>query len=82
MIIIIIVIFLYNNETIPIVINKFIPIERNKTIPVEINKFIPVEINKNKYGGDKDKHGCIGSAGYVWCNSSNTCIRPWEEKCP
>ena len=33
-------------------------------------------------GGDKDAHGCIGSAGYTWCASSKKCIRSWEEKCP
>lgn len=30
-------------------------------------------------GGDKDSHGCIGSAGYVWSTSSASCIRPWEQ---
>ncbi len=30
-------------------------------------------------GGDKDVHGCIGSAGYVWSTSSAACIRPWEQ---
>ncbi len=33
-------------------------------------------------GGDEDEHGCIGSAGYIWCESSQKCIRPWEEDCP
>lgn len=32
-------------------------------------------------GGDKDEHGCIGSAGYSWCAVKNKCLRPWEEKC-
>ncbi len=32
-------------------------------------------------GGDKDIHGCIGSAGYSWCAVKNKCLRPWEEKC-
>jgi len=32
-------------------------------------------------GGDKDRHGCIGSAGYTWCEAKKKCIRPWEEKC-
>jgi hypothetical protein len=32
-------------------------------------------------GGDRDKHGCIGSAGYTWCEKKQKCIRPWEEKC-
>eukprot|EP00746_Dinoflagellata_sp_MGD_P137080 gnl/MRDRNA2_/MRDRNA2_70913_c0_seq1.p1 gnl/MRDRNA2_/MRDRNA2_70913_c0~~gnl/MRDRNA2_/MRDRNA2_70913_c0_seq1.p1 ORF type:complete len:108 (+),score=36.10 gnl/MRDRNA2_/MRDRNA2_70913_c0_seq1:107-430(+) len=32
-------------------------------------------------GGDRDDHGCIGSAGYVWCESSQKCLRVWEEEC-
>lgn len=32
-------------------------------------------------GGDKDEHGCIGSAGYTWCESKQKCLRPWEEPC-
>jgi len=32
-------------------------------------------------GGDKDAHGCIGSAGYTWCESKQKCLRTWEEKC-
>jgi len=32
-------------------------------------------------GGDKDIHGCIGSAGYSWCAVKNKCLRVWEEKC-
>jgi hypothetical protein len=29
-------------------------------------------------GGDRDVHGCIGSAGYVWSTPLKKCIRPWE----
>lgn len=29
-------------------------------------------------GSDRDAHGCIGSAGYSWCTSTNQCERPWE----
>ncbi|MFZ2970791.1 MAG: hypothetical protein WA063_06605 [Minisyncoccia bacterium] len=32
-------------------------------------------------GEDRDKHGCIGSAGYSWCEAKNKCLRKWEEKC-
>ncbi len=32
-------------------------------------------------GGDKDAHGCIGSAGYTWCEIKQKCLRVWEEKC-
>ncbi|WP_428310489.1 peptidase [Hydrocarboniphaga sp.] len=29
-------------------------------------------------GGDRDAHGCIGSAGYSWCAREALCVRPWE----
>jgi len=32
-------------------------------------------------GGDRDEHGCIGSAGYQWCEEKNKCLRIWEEGC-
>ena len=32
-------------------------------------------------GGDKDEHGCIGSAGYTWCQEKQKCLRTWEELC-
>lgn len=30
--------------------------------------------------GDRDIHGCIGSAGYIWSSTKNQCIRPWEDQ--
>jgi len=33
-------------------------------------------------GSDRDAHGCIGSAGYTWCESAQKCLRMWEEPCP
>jgi hypothetical protein len=33
-------------------------------------------------GNDRDEHGCIGSAGYTWCESKQKCLRIWEEDCP
>ncbi|ALM10286.1 MAG: hypothetical protein PeribacterA2_0926 [Candidatus Peribacter riflensis] len=32
-------------------------------------------------GGDRDEHGCIGSAGYQWCAPKQKCLRAWEEEC-
>lgn len=32
-------------------------------------------------GNDRDAHGCIGSAGYSWCEVKQKCLRVWEEKC-
>lgn len=37
---------------------------------------------QNIVGGDKDEHGCIGSAGYSWCEAKQKCLRIWEENCP
>ena len=37
--------------------------------------------NNNIVGNDRDEHGCIGSAGYAWCEEKQECIRPWEENC-
>jgi hypothetical protein len=39
------------------------------------------DVNPPVVGGDKDAHGCIGSAGYSWCEAKNKCLRVWEEKC-
>merc|ERR1712238_391161 len=33
-------------------------------------------------GGDRDQHGCIGSAGYSWCDSLKECIRTFDTTCP
>ncbi len=43
--------------------------------------WIPRENANQIVGGDKDAHGCIGSAGYSWCEVKNKCLRIWEEKC-
>ncbi len=29
-------------------------------------------------GGDRDEHGCIGSAGYTYSYALHDCIRVWE----
>ena len=29
-------------------------------------------------GGDRDAHGCLAPAGYMWCERARTCVRPWE----
>ena len=31
-------------------------------------------------GGDRDVHGCIASAGYVYNDTTKQCERPWEMK--
>lgn len=32
-------------------------------------------------GGQRDEHGCLGPAGYQWCEPKQKCIRFWEEEC-
>jgi len=44
-------------------------------------QIIPENTNPQLVGGDKDAHGCIGSAGYSWCEVKSKCLRVWEEKC-
>lgn len=33
----------------------------------------------DRLGGDRDEHGCIGSAGYVWSEVQKDCIRLFEK---
>ncbi len=40
-----------------------------------------MQTNSPLVGNDRDAHGCIGSAGYSWCEVLQKCLRPWEEKC-
>ena len=32
-------------------------------------------------GNERDGNNCLISAGYSWCESSNSCIRNWETPC-
>ncbi|MFZ4631614.1 MAG: Gmad2 immunoglobulin-like domain-containing protein [Patescibacteria group bacterium] len=45
----------------------------------------PVTDNNKKdiniVGNDRDEHGCIASAGYIWCEAKQKCLRSWEETC-
>ena len=38
--------------------------------------------NKDNLGDDRDKHGCLPSAGEKWCSTLDRCIKPFEEDCP
>lgn len=29
-------------------------------------------------GSDRDAHGCIASAGFIWCTKENSCVKPWD----
>ena len=45
----------------------------NKTKPDSTKQFV---------GADKDKRGCIGSAGYTWSVAKGSCIRIFEDGNP
>lgn len=40
-----------------------------------------VEQQENVVGGDRDERGCLGSAGYQWCEEKQKCLRTFEESC-
>ncbi len=42
---------------------------------------LPARVTKPMVGNDRDSHGCIGSAGYSWCQAKQKCLRTWEEPC-
>lgn len=29
-------------------------------------------------GGERDAHGCLPAAGYLWCERTQNCERSWE----
>ena len=39
------------------------------------------EDKQDLVGGDVDDHGCKGSAGYMWCEAKEKCLRIFEEGC-
>ncbi len=54
----------------------------NKNIEIVLNDDgSDDEVNPLIVGGDRDEHGCIGSAGYSWCEVKQKCLRIWEESC-
>ena len=42
-------------------------------------KIVVTPREKTLLGSDRDDHGCIGSAGYVWCEVQQDCIRLFEK---
>ena len=41
---------------------------------MKAQKIVVVPGRRNIVGGDRDKHGCIGSAGYQWSEVQQDCI--------
>lgn len=46
---------------------------------MKAQKIVVVPGRRNMVGGDRDKHGCIGSAGYQWSEVQQDCIRVFEK---
>merc|ERR1711920_98269 len=36
------------------------------------------EDSSTMLGGARDDNGCLGSAGYKWCEKQDNCVRSWE----
>jgi len=51
-----------------------------KSIPIKNRgvQEVETEVEETKVGGDRDEHGCIGSAGYRFDEEIGACIRDWE----
>lgn len=65
-----------------IISRKNEPLQWTCPCQVQYDIFAGSAVNKTSVvGGDKDKHGCIGSAGYSWCEVKQKCLRSWEENC-
>jgi len=56
--------------------------EDNNLVAVGDNGSVAVKNNESVVGGTKDGYGCSTAAGYVWCNSTQSCTRTWEKPCP
>ena len=67
-ILVIVIVFLYINK-------------KTAVSPSVGDDNVPALDQNNMVGNDKDSHGCIGSAGYAWCEIKSKCLRVWEEKC-
>ena len=57
-----------------------------KTIIIAISIILALVLTgcttEKPIGGEKDEHGCLLAAGYIWCESKEKCLRTWEEACP
>jgi hypothetical protein len=43
---------------------------------MKLNKLLSIQ--GKLLGANRDMHGCIGSAGYAWCEKTGRCERPWK----
>ena len=45
------------------------------------SQYVNGDIMPPLVGNQRDNNNCLISAGYSWCESSNSCIRGWETPC-
>lgn len=57
------------------------PLVQKNTVPEKTQPQAASKEAETMVGNDRDSHGCIGSAGYSWCEAKQKCLRPWEEPC-
>lgn len=65
---VLIIVFLINACTQPVVENNS---EGHPNLELEA-------VSKSPIGGNRDEHGCLGSAGYNWNEDLGVCLREWE----
>lgn len=53
--------------------------EGKYNVGMDARKVVVVPGSRNILGGDRDEHGCIGSAGYQWSEVQQDCIRLFEK---
>lgn len=56
------------------IVGSFIFIKIRTTPPADNN-------STGLVGNDSDEHGCVASAGYMWCEQKQKCLRVFEEFC-
>lgn len=56
-------------------------IQPTSTCPGAIVNTPATSTDEQIIGGNLDEHGCLGPAGYSWCEAKNKCLRVWEELC-
>jgi hypothetical protein len=54
---------------------------KTKTHPTAASIIDTLSPTQALVGNDRDEHGCVGSAGYQWCEVKKKCLRSWEEPC-
>lgn len=61
--------------------SKTIPNQADSTTINSPTPMATTQTSPQLVGNDADEHGCLGSAGYSWCELKNKCLRTWEEPC-